>query len=224
MSTLLLRLAAPLQAWGSDSKFEVRQTGREPTKSGVIGLLASALGRGRDEPVDDLAKLTFGVRIDREGEVIRDFHTAHTNVKDVSYVTNRYYLSDAIFLVGLESEDTELLHGLEYALKNPTYPLFLGRRSCPPTLPIVLGISSDDIETSLKNYPYLDSDKRQLKPDRLRIVMDAVGNENVHSVIQDIPVSFSSKKRIFEYRKVKEIYSDLQPKTFGEHDPFAELR
>ena len=39
MATLLLRLAAPLQAWGADSKFETRKTGREPTKSGVIGLL-----------------------------------------------------------------------------------------------------------------------------------------------------------------------------------------
>ena len=45
MATLLLRLAAPLQAWGADSKFETRKTGREPTKSGVIGLLAAALGR-----------------------------------------------------------------------------------------------------------------------------------------------------------------------------------
>ena len=34
MATLLLRLAAPLQAWGADSKFETRKTGREPTKSG----------------------------------------------------------------------------------------------------------------------------------------------------------------------------------------------
>ena len=31
MATLLLRLAAPLQAWGSDSKFETRKTDREPT-------------------------------------------------------------------------------------------------------------------------------------------------------------------------------------------------
>ena len=44
MATLLLRLAAPLQSWGSDSKFETRKTDREPTKSGVVGLLAAALG------------------------------------------------------------------------------------------------------------------------------------------------------------------------------------
>ena len=40
MATLLLRLAAPLQAWGSSSKFNIRTTEREPTKSGVIGMIA----------------------------------------------------------------------------------------------------------------------------------------------------------------------------------------
>jgi len=39
MSTLLLRLAAPLQAWGINSKFDIRKTEREPSKSGVVGLL-----------------------------------------------------------------------------------------------------------------------------------------------------------------------------------------
>ena len=39
MSTLLLRLAGPLQSWGTDSKFEVRRTENEPSKSGVIGLV-----------------------------------------------------------------------------------------------------------------------------------------------------------------------------------------
>ena len=69
MATLLLRLAAPLQAWGADSKFETRKTNREPTKSGVIGLLAAALGLRRDES-EGLARLTglrFGVRVEREG-------------------------------------------------------------------------------------------------------------------------------------------------------------
>ena len=47
MSTLLLRLAGPMQAWGADSRFDIRKTNREPTKSGVIGLLAAALGLRR---------------------------------------------------------------------------------------------------------------------------------------------------------------------------------
>lgn len=64
MATLLLRLAAPLQSWGSDSKFETRKTDREPTKSGVVGLLAAALGLRRDD-TEGLARLNglrFAVR------------------------------------------------------------------------------------------------------------------------------------------------------------------
>jgi len=45
MSVLLLRLAGPLQSWGDSSRFATRGTRREPTKSGVIGMVAAALGR-----------------------------------------------------------------------------------------------------------------------------------------------------------------------------------
>ena len=114
MATLLLRLAAPLQAWGADSKFETRKTNREPTKSGVIGLLAAALGLRRDES-EGLARLTglrFGVRVEREGQLLVDYHTAKTQDEKNSYVTYRHYLQDAVFLAGLESEDAALLQQL----------------------------------------------------------------------------------------------------------------
>ena len=132
MATLLLRLAAPLQAWGADSKFETRKTAREPTKSGVIGLLAAALGLRRDEtePLTRLAQLRFGVRVEREGQLLVDFHMARNEEKDRSYVTYRHYLEDAVFLVGLESEDTALLQELAEALTHPVFPLYLGRRAC----------------------------------------------------------------------------------------------
>ena len=154
MATLLLRLAAPLQSWGADSKFEIRKTEREPTKSGVIGLLAAALGLRRDDAagLQPLCGLRFGVRVDREGALLEDFHPAGNptprqvqaarrkgRTPDAPYVTRRYYLADAVFLVGLESEDEALLQNLAWALGHPVYPLFLGRRSCPPTLPLCLG-------------------------------------------------------------------------------------
>ena len=70
MAVLLLRLAAPLQAWGSSSKFIVHSTEREPTKSGVIGMIAAALGIQRNDDPQKLVPLTtlrFGVRADKEG-------------------------------------------------------------------------------------------------------------------------------------------------------------
>lgn len=131
MATLLLRLAAPLQSWGSDSKFETRKTDREPTKSGVVGLLAAALGLRRDD-TEGLARLNglrFAVRADQEGSLLVDFHTAKS--RDTSYVTYRHYLQDAVFLAGLESEDEALLRVLEAALRHPVYPLYLGAALLP---------------------------------------------------------------------------------------------
>ncbi len=60
---LLLRLAGPMQSWGDASRFNRRETRTEPTKSAVIGLLASAQGRTREDPIEDLLQLSFGVRI-----------------------------------------------------------------------------------------------------------------------------------------------------------------
>lgn len=76
MSVLVLRLAAPLQSWGTQSRFSIRDTAREPSKSGVIGLIAAAIGRPRDGEIDDLMALRMSVRIDRDGTLQRDYHTA----------------------------------------------------------------------------------------------------------------------------------------------------
>jgi CRISPR system Cascade subunit CasD len=46
---LLLWLQAPLQSWGSDSKFGRRDTLNFPTKSGVMGLVCCALGHGGEQ-------------------------------------------------------------------------------------------------------------------------------------------------------------------------------
>ena len=129
MSTLLLRLSSPMQSWGVKAKFNRRTTERAPTKSGVIGMIAAALGRRRNEDISDLAALRFGVRTDSGGTLLRDYHTAKS--LEEPYVTHRYYLCDAVFLAGLEG-DAALLHTIDAALGRPAFPLFLGRRSCPP--------------------------------------------------------------------------------------------
>ena len=126
MAVLLLRLAAPLQAWGSNSKFIIRNTEREPTKSGVVGMLAAALGIQRnDDPkkLEPLTALRFGVRVEKEGRFLKDFHMVHS--PKTTDVTERHYLSDAVFLVALESEDTVFLQKIAEALQHPVYPLYL---------------------------------------------------------------------------------------------------
>ena len=202
MATLLLRLAAPLQAWGADSKFETRKTNREPTKSGVIGLLAAALGLRRDETeqLARLAQLQFGVRVEREGRLLVDFHMARNEEKDRSYVTYRHYLEDAVFLVGLSSADTELLQELEWALTHPAFPLYLGRRACPPTLPLCLGLRQKDLLEALQAEPTLCPDGRPT-----RIVVDAAPQEPGAAPQRDVPLSDDPRHRQFGYRSAREI-------------------
>ena len=75
------------------------------------------MGRGRDEPLDDLRGLRFAVRVDQEGELLRDFHTARN--EKTAYITERYYLADAVFLAGFESGDEEFLRKLDAACALP---------------------------------------------------------------------------------------------------------
>lgn len=219
MSTLLLRFAGPLQAWGADSRFDVRRTNREPTKSGVIGLIASALGLRRDAPLDELNRLYFGVRVDREGVLLRDLHTVRKD-KNTSYMTTRYYLSDAVFLIGLHSDDEALMQRLEHAVRNPSHPLFLGRRSCPPEGRVCLGLRQMPLEEALKSEPSLIPPKpfKPGEPQRARIVLD---DPHGTARLNDLPVSFSPYNRQYAYRAAREMWNTFPANDA--HDPMLEL-
>lgn len=235
MSILLLRLAAPLQSWGSSSKFNKRMTNREPTKSGTIGLIAAALGRRRDDDIHDLQKLGFGVRIDQAGILIKDFHTAHTFDNRQSFVSERYYLADALFLVGLEGDD-KLLQEIDVAVQNPVFPLYLGRRSCPPVGPISLGIrEGKSLLEALKEEPWQAGEwyKNQAPPElSLEMVYDAEPQDTGAYTLRDIPVSFSQTHRKYAVRNVMNDISAVKitnpasryarnHEISTEHDPIA---
>lgn len=202
MNTLLLRLQGPMQSWGIQSRFGVRDAGREPSKSGVIGLLCAALGRSRAAPLDDLAEMRMGVRVDREGRMEMDFHIAKDvfkssgGIKDTD-VSRRYYLADAAFLVGLESEDFEPLETIHKALRNPVWPLYLGRKAFVPSAPVWLeyGLRQDEaLEQSLQTYQLLCHDNPR---DKVRVMLDDPQGEIVRP---DLPLSFSERR--FATRRV----------------------
>ena len=216
MSTLLLRFAAPMQAWGADSRFDIRKTNREPTKSGVVGLLAAALGLQRDAPLNELTALRMGVRVDREGVLLRDFHMVHGEKS--SYVTTRYYLCDAVFLVGVFSEDDVLMRRLEEAARRPAFPLFLGRRSCPPEGRVCLGLKEMTLEDALTSEPSLAVHGAFQQTEQLRMVLE---DPRGTARLRDMPISFSLFDRQYGYRAAREIWMD-QPTN--EHDPMRELR
>lgn len=197
MNVLLLRLSGPMQSWGVQSRFSVRDTGREPSKSGVVGLLCAALGRARCEPVDDLAALRMGVRVDQEGSVDYDYQTARDVFKAGGGTKNtepsrRYYLGDARFLAGLAGDDLDLLARLHDALRNPHWPLYLGRKAFVPGEPIWL---ADGLRRgvgllhALRSYPWLGPDWRQ-PAEQLRVVLEDPGGPQVRS---DQPMSFADR-------------------------------
>ena len=235
MSTLLLRLAAPLQSWGANAKYESRRgTERTPTKSGVIGLVAAALGRRRDESIEDLQALRFGVRVDREGSLLRDYHTVKSEKS--AYVTHRYYLSDAVFLAGLEGDEAFLAE-IERNLRHPVFPLFLGRRSCPPEGRLSLGIRmGKTLSEALQEEPWLVGEwlrRKEAADVWLRIVTDAEAKDRNAYYQRDVPLTFNQAHRQYGFRRVLEQEPCAVSNSTGqppvaerptEHDPMTELR
>jgi CRISPR system Cascade subunit CasD len=206
---LLLRLAAPMQSWGLHGRFTVRDTVGEPTKSGVIGMVCAALGRDRMADISDLAALRYGVRTLMEGRMEKDFHTAldvikASGAKGDTVISDRYYLSDAWFIAGLEG-NSSLLEKVHDALLTPHWPLFLGRRAFPPTLPVAMGppFAGDLISTLLD---FQDPAWERFAPKKARmgtqVVVDAnVPVPNVARILSvrtqpDQPVSFGPRKSL----------------------------
>lgn len=228
MSVLLLRLAGPLQAWGASSRFAHRTTEVAPTKSGVIGMLAAARGMRRTDPLTELLGLRFGVRLDQPGQLIRDFQTARPPGKEHSLLSYRFYLSDAVFLAGV-SGDPPLLHSLHEALRRPRYPLYLGRRSCPPAGQVSLGVHDGELEQVLAHWPWqaFDSHRRRAgRAVRLEIIRDAGPDDTSTETIADEPVSFDPARRQHAWRSVVRAQSIEFGNPVGiadDHNPFALL-
>jgi CRISPR system Cascade subunit CasD len=225
MSVLLLRLAGPWQSWGDSSRFVRRHTRNEPTKSGVLGLLAAAQGRRRSDPVEDLAALRFGVRVDQRGRMERDFHTAarRTAAKTESMpLSYRYYLADAVFLAGVEG-DHSLLEGLHEAVCSPAFPLYLGRRSCVPSdEDISLKVHEGPLETVLAEYDWLAREwyrRQQGSEVHLELIVDAGPRDIDTETVRDVPISFDSTRREYGWREVARPGMVVRENPIGRTEP-----
>lgn len=208
MSVLLLALSAPLQSWGASSRFARRGTEAAPTKSGIVGLLAAAQGRRRTDPVEDLARLRFGVRIDQPGRLVRDFQTEQRANGDALPLSYRFYLADAVFLAGIEG-DRGLLDGLAEAVRRPAFPLYLGRRSCPPAGPLLPLVRDGDLVEVLEAHPWAAAgwyrrtrEIRNLTEVRLETIVDSTGTDPAAVSLHDLPVSFNPESRSYGWRRV----------------------
>lgn len=248
MGYVLLRLAAPLQSWGVGSKHVWRKTADQPSKSGVVGLVAAALGRRRTDPVDDLARFGFAVRIDQPGLYERDYQTAKRRVFDPgsqrwvpskrdkdAWVVERFYLADAIFVAGLEMPDDRVAE-VEDALLHPAFPLYLGRRSCPPSQKVLLEAGEGDMVGRLREVPWQATRGQLLrsKGGDARVEVPVLLDEELSQgeavsveTVDDVPVSFSQAARLYSARRVvRELWRVTNPHYDGpgaDHDPMALL-
>ncbi|MFA1549906.1 type I-E CRISPR-associated protein Cas5/CasD [Actinomadura chokoriensis] len=227
-TVLALRLAGPLQSWGDSSAFNRRETRPEPTKSGVLGLLAAAAGRPREHPLDDLIALRLGVRVDQPGTILRDYHTVSdhrgrplpqsgvtakgvqkpTSPAKYTHVTQRFYLQDAVFVAAVAG-DEPLIGSLANAVTNPAFPLALGRRACVPTQPISLGLHDGDLKEVLTTLPWQASqyarDKhgsRNGNPSHIRLPVTLEADDG-DDIQHDVPLSFDPRSRQFTSRCVR---------------------
>ena len=158
MQFLLFTLYAPMAAFGEIAVGERRMSWARPSRSAVLGLLASAMGITRDEEQDHVAlerALGYAVRTDAPGRPLLDYHTAQTpkTRRGHSFKTRRDELRapqlgtvlstrewriDSFFTAALwlRPGETADLARMESALSMPRYAPYLGRKAAPLGLPL----------------------------------------------------------------------------------------
>lgn len=222
---LVMYLDAPLQAWGASSRYQIRDTEAFPTKSGVIGMLAAALGIDKEDPEEEiqiveLSKLRFGARrlvrdTRTDSHRLTDFHTvgggydSSRNSPDRLFITRkasgspsgtvitrRTYLTDAKFLVGLEG-DPDILERCANAVRNPKWGIWFGRKACLPAAPLFPTLG-DSFESAFTRMCEGMQASMELEPDPDGRVEES-GDGSWYA--EDDPVSFA--KRIYRARPVK---------------------
>jgi CRISPR system Cascade subunit CasD len=163
-----------------------------PTKSGIVGLIGCCFGYPRgDERLVALSRaLRVAVRTDRPGLVLTDYHTVqgtggvmlNAQRKKRPYdtiVTPRQYLQDAAFQIFLEG-NYETLVLCDQAMKSPHWPPFLGRKCCPPAVPLIPEIVSyPSLEDAVCLYPVREKDLKRSRHggDALQAEIECIGGD-----------------------------------------------
>lgn len=179
---LTFQLYAPLQAYGSVAVGEIRSSRTMPTRSAIMGLVAAALGITRDnEELLRALHAAFSVTCCRHTtpSVMVDYHTVQTPVqrkgrifysrKDEleqklepaeklnTILSRREYLEQAYYTVALaykeQGASSWTFQKIAAALRAPMFTLYLGRKSCPPALPLApLVIECESALEALGSY------------------------------------------------------------------------
>ncbi len=178
---LALWLEGPMQSYGIDSKFYNRSTEIFPSKSAIIGIILSAMGKGGSQ-VELLSSfkglsqtiIAYENTQNKCPVRLRDFHMVGSGYNDkdewqnlmipkktdgtksstASKLTHRYYLQDVAFGVMFQlPEDEDLKRMIIKSIQNPIWDTFLGRKNCAPTEFLYQGVfkSEKDCEEKFKS-------------------------------------------------------------------------
>jgi len=131
------------------------------------------------------------------------------NGQSLAVLTNRQYLTDASFGVLLEGDRALLeviAHGKggvrpSYSLSNPKWGIWLGRKVCVPSAPILAGLKNERDEA----LHLLIGDKALESFDRQEDVENFADGKDS---IPDSPVSFGLENRVFSPRRVRMIQGE----------------
>lgn len=226
-NTLFLRLEGPMQSWGERARWSVRDSAPEPTKSGVIGLVACALGFREDGQLKTLSEQTrMGVRCDAPGVRLTDYHTIGGGYDFPTLLESsgkpkktpagaphtelswRDYLCGASFLVALQSNDERLIDRMAHALQNPIWPIFLGRKSCPPSRPVFDGIGTfPSLELALASGSWSETVPTDQQTVRVRAVLESLHHRGVRRRDHIL----SRRSRLFGPRYTEERMIEVSP-------------
>lgn len=186
MEVLFLRLDAPLLSFGAPIVDGLGVIQPFPGLATLAGLLGNALGYDHRD-VDRLStlqrRLRYAVRCDRAPEKLTDFQTVDLGKEWMSqggwttsglvdergkgeatsgtHIRTRDYWADGVYtvVVALASPaESPTLSDLEAALSEPARPLFIGRKSCLPAAPLLLGkAATQNFQEALRVAPALPS-------------------------------------------------------------------
>ena len=185
---LILRLDAPLMSFGGVVIDNLGETDAWPSASLLVGMIGNALGYQRTdrEALQALQdRLVFACRADCEGDRLRDFQAADLNKNDKGWTTHgqpegrdggaktymgkhlryRFYWTDRVITVAMRIEPAEGEPSLEQvaeALDHPARPLFIGRKPCLPTAPLLVGRGQGESALdAVSKAPLLDAKEQR---------------------------------------------------------------
>ncbi len=165
MKALILRLDAPMMSFGTVLVDQHGFIDRFPGVSMLCGLIANALGWHHKE-FDLLqtlqSRISYAARWDVHPERTVDYHTVdlgQPKMREEGWTTQgepehraggpdarfgthqryRHYWADGLMTVALSltGEGTPSLDDVVHALRYPARPLFLGRKTCLPSRPLL---------------------------------------------------------------------------------------